>query len=105
MHRNSTPEKEKTERQTKMLTGIELINNEREEQLSKHKRTVESDVKYNITGQLIDGAIYCLTGKEDYYPINTWGPEFKEKIDNSTRLKKLTVAGALIAAEIDRLNY
>lgn len=38
------------------LTGAELIAQERKEQIEKHNRSVEDDVRFNVKGQLIDAA-------------------------------------------------
>jgi hypothetical protein len=40
-----------------MRTGIELIAVERQEQIEKHHRTIEDDVKFNNCYQLSIGAI------------------------------------------------
>lgn len=37
------------------------------------------------------------------YP-RTWSQEYQYSLRNKTRLEKLIIAGALIAAEIDRIN-
>lgn len=37
-----------------MQTGIELITKERQEQIEKHGRTIESDVEYNDNYELTD---------------------------------------------------
>jgi len=95
-----------------MKTGIELITKERDEQISKHGRTIRKDVEINKKAQLsFAAAILTCPTPEQYadssnnyacptgWDINVW---------NKMRLKsykeRLIIAGALIAAEIDRLN-
>jgi len=85
-----------------MKTGIELISEERKEQINKHGFNSLHDT-LNSCGELGQAAIYCLTGKEEDYPEG-WSLEYQYKIDRANLKKRLTVAGALIAAEIDRIN-
>jgi len=101
-------------------TGIELIAAERQEQLEKHGRTVEADVALNQHGQL-SFAVVSLCSEYDV-DGNVRGDE-RVRIDHFTRWRpmgwdkeiwlkmiskpypeRLVIAGALIAAEIDRLN-
>jgi hypothetical protein len=84
-------------------TGIELIAAEREEQLHKHARTIEGDREENATGQLVQAVEYILSGVPSKYPKD-WSEAFKQRIDTKTRIQQLTIAGALIAAEIDRIT-
>lgn len=95
-----------------MKTGIELIAVERQEQIEKHGRTIEQDVELNSDQSQLQEAAYNLIGKEWLYaqdeeetcPIgwdqNIWNKMFKKEYK-----ERLIIAGALIAAEIDRLNY
>lgn len=92
-----------------MKTGIELIAEERREQLEKHGRTIEEDVIGNSNGQLVMGAMMLLS--VDYeegidpesYPLG-WDKDACQKMINKDYEQRLIIAGALIAAEIDRLN-
>jgi hypothetical protein len=85
------------------MTGIEFIAKQRAEQLEKHKFSIEEDLKHNKYEQLRMGAIFVLTGDEYYYPP-TWEQWFYEKISaKESKVERLAIAGALIAAEIDRL--
>lgn len=90
---------------TKMKkTGAELIAQERLEQIHKHGFDETSD-EYEM-GELIGAALFALDPFEDFedkWPYG-WHEHFKQKIINKTRTERLIVAGALIAAEIDRLN-
>lgn len=89
-----------------MKTGIELIAQERQEQIEKHGTSVKDDVEFNKNGELAQVARYlCSTvNTTSEYPRN-WSLDFKWHIDrNKSRIERLTIAGALIAAEIDRLQ-
>lgn len=95
-----------------MKTGIELIAKERQEQIQKHGYTIEEDKKYN-------GSFECpLTkvasalsiddngnrlAKEAMKPMN-WSQESWDKMMNKSYKDRLVIAGALIAAEIDRIQ-
>lgn len=92
------------------MTGIKLITKERERQISKLKYSTEHDVQYANNELAIAGATYALVPilnrvmlKEDGTPhLWPWDNIFwKPSPDN--RIKELAKAGALIAAEIDRL--
>ena len=92
-----------------MKTGIELIATERAEQIDKHGRTLGKDLHYNKKFQLAiaasilsqpdifnpDGFDKCPQG----WDINIW-----QKMCSKGYHDRLIIAGALIAAEIDRLQ-
>lgn len=94
----------------KMKTGIELIAIERQEQIEKHGRSVLKDSEQNTAFQLSDAAsILCVEDRhtvEDaeccplHWDENTW-----VKMFNKSYKERLIIAGALIAAELDRLNH
>ena len=92
-----------------MKTGIELIAIERQEQIEKHKRSVIEDVKFNDSFQLAYAAEMLLASEHEEgidsasYP-DGWDHEICMKMLSKTYQEKLIIAGALIAAEIDRLN-
>lgn len=93
-----------------MKTGIELITAERERQLTQEGWTPENDAKY-IEGELRDAAIaYAMVcdprAGDTAHSIFPWEPEwFKTGPDEQVdEIRCLTKAGALIAAEIDRLQ-
>lgn len=88
----------------KILSGIELIAKEREEQLVKHGITIIDDSKNNANGELIDAATYLLTSDPLYWPSN-WSQQKREKLDSKSKTEKMTIAAALIAADIDRICY
>lgn len=85
------------------MTGIELIAQERLEQLSKHGRTIEGDVVHNSRGELLQAAIGIARGDIDQIPIS-WHSPLAERIMLKSPTERLAIAGALIAAEIDRIN-
>jgi hypothetical protein len=86
--------------------GAYFINKERAEQLLKHERTIQDDVLHNPTGELITAvkALLSNSGRIDLFPKN-WGIAACRKMLSKSKIERLTIAGALIAAEIDRLIY
>lgn len=93
-----------------MKSGIEHIFQERMSQLDKHNWTPDHDDTHRAGQLAIIAATLCVWGtdatvedpEEDFGSANDpWGLEQKLKGDPIHRLK---VAGALIAAEIDRLQ-
>jgi hypothetical protein len=93
----------------KKKTGIELIAEERQEQIEKHKRTVAEDVEYNDNGQLALGAEMLLAaeheeGIDPYSYPDGWDEDICRKMLAKPYKERLVIAGALIAAEIDRLQ-
>lgn len=90
------------------MTGIELIAKERQEQIEKHGWTKEHDSGHTSGALRVVAATLAVVGtyarvndpSERGTGENPWGLE-KKLVDDVHRLK---VAGALIAAEIDRLQ-
>lgn len=92
-----------------MKTGIELIAIERAEQIEKHGRTVSDDVCYNGGGQLAECAEMLLAveheeGIDSHSFPQGWDEEACRKMVDKPYKDRLIIAGALIAAEIDRLK-
>lgn len=92
-----------------MKTGIELIAEERNEQIEKHGRTVDYDVIQNSNEQLSDAASkLCVDDAGGYWPTDTlplnWRQDLWDKMTNKPYKERLIIAGALIAAEIDRIQ-
>ena len=91
-----------------MKTGIEIIAEERQRQIEVEGLTSDNDSKY-VDEQLAEAAAsYALPNlwrnSPDRIPI-TWpfhSRWWKPTPDN--RIKELAKAGALIAAEIDRIQ-
>ncbi len=87
-------------------SGIELIAQERAEQIEKHGRTIEKDVAENQLSQLVDGACCLLKTKRSQSDIPSfWSPEIWQKMIDKSELERLIISGALIAAHIDTLQY
>lgn len=89
-----------------MKTGIELIAEERNDQLYKHKRSVKEDAELNNKNQLSIAAIRLIEGglSDRQLPDGWFGDIWKKMLGKSYK-EKLIIAGALIAAEIDRVQY
>ena len=94
-----------------MKKGIELIAIERAEQIEKHGRTIASDVRNNSEFQLTDAASFLCKPDtdpedydiQDYLPVG-WDLDIFTKMCYKPYKQRLIIAGALIAAEIDRLQ-
>lgn len=86
-----------------MKTGIELISHERWEQIYKHGRLIEDDVDINEGGELAIAAVATITGEDGKFPAG-WDLVAIQKICDKPYYQRLIIAGAFIAAEIDRLN-
>jgi hypothetical protein len=98
-----------------MISGIELIAQERQRQIEKEGWTAEHDSRHKNEELAWVACYYAMPGiivyvdgndpaisPETMYPV-TWN-ECWAKRDKKSRTQQLAVAGALIAAEIDRLN-
>lgn len=98
-----------------MKTGIELIAQERAEQIEKHGKTVHSDVDSNHKNQLLSAIMMIISNTgftkrfiempseilDDLRPDN-WDRLTCRKILSKSIVGQLQVLGALAAAEIDR---
>lgn len=88
-------------------TGINLITQERWEQLYKHNRSVQDDILYNDELQLVEAAKHLIKSFTDdpldCLPRN-WSLHIWAKMLAKPYKERLIIAGALIAAEIDRLQ-
>lgn len=85
------------------MTGIELIAQERKEQIEKHGWTAEHDQNHD-KGELARVAATLAvmhTGSVAIIGGDIWG--LRDKLAGDP-IHALKVAGALIAAEIDRLQ-
>lgn len=89
---------------TKPMTGIEKIAQERLEQKIKHGRSIRSDYELNPDFELSDMAAALLTENYCRIPLH-WNKEIVNKMMDKSYEERLIIAGALIAAEIDRLNF
>jgi hypothetical protein len=96
---------------TDTRTGIQRIVDERARQIAKEGWTPEHDDEH-VEGELaLVGALYATPEFEDKWP-STWCkdwdkrilPEYRNSLlPTAERIRELEKAGALIAAEIDRL--
>lgn len=89
------------------MTGIELIAKERQEQIEKHHRSVEIDVIVNDNYQLSEAAMDLAA--IDAYPLGPeaplgWNEEIWHHMLEKDYKERLIIAGALLAAEIDRIQ-
>ena len=95
-----------------MKTGIELITEERQEQIEKHHRTLAYDIKHNSDDQLAIAAFVLTEAKDNETLLviaddtcpDGWDYEIWQKMWDKPYKERLIIAGALIAAEIDRLQ-
>lgn len=87
----------------KTIDGIDLIAKERYEQITKHGRTIEHDVKYNRQSELYLGAMAILEKDLIQFPSNWDGAWCARAIQKSYK-ERLIIAGAFIAAELDLLQ-
>ncbi|HTJ52651.1 MAG TPA: hypothetical protein VL443_24515 [Cyclobacteriaceae bacterium] len=91
-----------------MKTGIELIAEERSEQISKHGYSIEDDIRKYPDSDLIRAAcaiaFIAKDGMPCQLPAPDWAWSIRERIEKD-RIHCLKVAGAFIAAEIDRIQY
>jgi hypothetical protein len=94
-----------------MKTGIELIAIERAEQIEKHGHSVIRDVAENSTPSgpfkilpLRIGITKCIGTVSGLPWPEHWDENVCAKIEGKSDLQKLIVAGAMIAAEIDRIQ-
>ena len=83
------------------MTGIDLIKQERERQIYSEGWSSEHDDEHTNNELALAAVCYALPGT---YLSSNWPSTWDKKwYKPTTRIKDLTKAGALIAAEIDRL--
>ena len=80
-----------------MKTGAELIADERKRQIEVLGWSANHDLRYE-DGQLLDAAYNFLIGRAQH----AWTS--RKRGDTPDKIRELTKAGAMIAAELDRLN-
>jgi len=93
--------------------GIALIAKERQEQIEKHGYDLEHDTDEHKHQELRIVAVRALTisdnpSKDGHYTtrnINCAWADTEDYICSKPYKERLIIAGALIAAEIDRLNH
>jgi hypothetical protein len=84
--------------------GVEAIRIERKEQIQKHRHTRLHDQRY-VNGELQSIAKYCLTQDFTRHWPEKIDPNLAKKIFAKNRKEQLIIAGACIAAELDRLHH
>lgn len=105
-----------------MKTGIELITEERQRQIGEEGWSEEHDDQHTAGELAIVAACYAAADDKDVFVLRggvnieeshlpaivdawpeTWAPEWDKRKTHS-RIRQLQIAGALIAAELDRLG-
>lgn len=93
----------------KMKTGVELIAEEREKQIKKHGYNVSHDYDYKDKELLYAALAYLKQSifgnalQTESYAFEDWPWDMKYW-HNDGYIENLKKAGALIAAELDRVN-
>lgn len=92
------------------MNGLELIFKERQEQIIKHRRTVDKDVAHNDGQQLVVAAIALIDPNTEQNTNDrfmnmpaVWDEKACARMATKDYKHRLIIAGALIAAEIDRI--
>lgn len=93
-------------------SGSDLIVLERQRQIDEEGYTAENDDNYTMDEFVLAASCYIFpesgyssVGNREAYVKAVWPWENKQwKPSSGNRIKELVKAGALIAAEIDRLN-
>lgn len=90
-------------------TGIELIVQERKEQIEKHGRTVQLDIERNNYRKMLTVVQVLIEPQQhlqhdyilkQYMPLG-WDKEIWMKMCKKPFVDRLVIAGAFIAAQID----
>lgn len=84
-----------------MKTGIDLIKQERENQIIKHGYTIESDFEMNKRNQLTTAARLLLNESVPDTPPVDWDKDVWNGLANKAFEQRVVIAGALCAAAID----
>lgn len=80
-------------------SGAALVSEERARQIEQEGWTPEHDDRH-VGGELLQAALYWLRPGDFAWP---WGEPPKSHAREAGRVRHLTIAAALIAAEIDRM--
>jgi|GEM_PF-6285156 hypothetical protein len=86
----------------KISKGIQLGAIARKKQIDKG-RTALHDMQLYHSGELVNAALFLLTGAASYYP-RTWDKGYQYDFGKKKVVEMLSDAIALLAAEIDRLD-
>lgn len=90
------------EKENNMKTGIELITEERQEQITKHHYTAERDDQY-INGELTIAAEASIEGDDADFPAD-WNLVLIQRICDKDVIDRMIIAGALYTAEKERIE-
>jgi len=85
------------------MNGIELIKIERERQIKKEGFDADHDSKHDCN-ELTDAALCYICNAPELYGNETWPWEISWWKPSYDPIRNLVKAGALIAAEIDRIQ-
>lgn len=83
-----------------MKTGIQLISNERKQQINIEGYTTEHDINHNEKEFIRAAMAYLMIDKDEITRIGMW-PWSDGTFKPKDAVRDLTKAGALIAAAID----
>jgi len=86
-----------------MKSGIELIAEERNDQVIKNGWTPYHDDEVNFSGQLCMAAEAVIDGADGDFPAN-WDLTAVQKMCDKPKLKRLIISGALFRAEQERIE-
>ena len=92
------------------MTGIELIAKERKEQLEKHGISVKNDAQFNSKMEFnglpaLPLAVVGLLDDSCQRVPGHWDTKRLEKMRSKPYKERLIIAGAMLAAEIDRIQF
>lgn len=82
--------------------GLEMIAAERIDQVTKNGISVTHDVAFHDEEELVQSAAAILSKDPLDWPLESW---YFDHIMKKPRGQQLAIAGALIAADIDRQHY
>lgn len=85
--------------------GVEAIAAERSKQIQKHGYTPQYDATANVEGQLVVAAAALLLRIPDIKAPKGWFEDQMCKMKELPDCEFLAIAGALIAAHLDRCDY
>jgi hypothetical protein len=91
-------------KQEESMTGVERIAAERKRQIDEEGFTAENDDKWDNDGLVMAAVCYAITSDAIGFISEHWPWSWEWWKRSASRIRELEKAGALIAAEIDRLS-
>lgn len=85
------------------MTAIELIIQERTEQIEKHNRSLHYDKMNNSTGQLPSAVVALIENDSDKFS-KTWDKDICNHMISKPYKERLVIAAALLISEIERIS-